>query len=274
MTRFQDRVSKGANVVPLKSARRDGESSQTMASTLFEAIRSDIIKGQLAPGSKLKIQELSERYGAGTIPVREALSRLATSGFVDARDQRGFSVRGVSAHELVDLNRTRVLLEGVAVRDSIEHGDLSWESRILAVHYRMAHLRPFTELDGRVLNLEWEAAHDEFHHCILSACTSPWLLEFVETLRHQMARYRHISARAQPTGNRDVAGEHRTILEAVLARNAERAVELLGEHFTRSTTNALNEGVLGQQFWSFSGSELSIRLPPEVIAKPSGSPKA
>ena len=83
-------------------------SFRTAASALANDIRADIISGHLPPGGRLRIKELCERYGSGAIPLREALSRLATSGFVVAEDQRGFRVADVSAAELTDITDTRI----------------------------------------------------------------------------------------------------------------------------------------------------------------------
>jgi len=74
----------------------DTDPPRTMASALADSLRGDIIKGVHAPGAKLAIKELCQRYDAGAIPMREALSRLATSGLVVAQDQRGFRVADVS----------------------------------------------------------------------------------------------------------------------------------------------------------------------------------
>jgi len=245
-TSKNSKSTNGETIAETPICRRDSESQQTMASTLFETIRSDIMRGDLAPGARLKIQELVKRYSAGAIPVREALSRLTTSGFVDAKDQRGFSVRQVSASELLDLNRMRQLLESIAVRDSIEQGNLAWEAHVISAHHQMSRLNQFSEFDFKTLNVEWEAAHDEFHKAIVSACSSPWLLKFIEVIRLQSARYRHISVRAKPTAERDVKGEHKSILDSVLERNADLAIEKLCAHFTKSATNALTEGLVSQ----------------------------
>src|SRR5690606_35667508 len=150
-------------------------------------------------GQRLKVRELAAHYDAGTIPVREALSRLANSGFVQARDRRGFYVREVSASELRDLTRVRLIIEPAALRDSIENGDIAWEERVLSAHHRMFKLRIHDENAGHELNLAWEAAHDDFHKQLVSACTSLWLLQFTDTLRDQTTRYRHISVASQRT---------------------------------------------------------------------------
>src|SRR5690606_2496297 len=67
---------------------KDG--AKTVASALVELIRRDSIAGSLPPGSRLPIKALSERYGAGPIPIREALARLSAVGLVTAHEQRGF----------------------------------------------------------------------------------------------------------------------------------------------------------------------------------------
>ncbi|MGC1333546.1 GntR family transcriptional regulator [Pseudomonas sp.] len=65
---------------------------RTLASQLESVIRQDIINGRLLPGSRLRLKALALAYELGVIALREALSRLATTGFVAATDQNGFSV--------------------------------------------------------------------------------------------------------------------------------------------------------------------------------------
>jgi GntR family carbon starvation induced transcriptional regulator len=219
--------------------------SRTMASTLATGIRSDIISGIWQPGSKLRIKELCERYGAGAIPMREALSRLATSGFVIAEDQRGFRVSEVSAQELTDITETRVHVECEALRQSVLNGGLDWEEKLIGAHYRLSRL-PMLVSGVPGLDPEWECAHVAFHAALLSGCTSKWLKSLSDLLRDQTARYRNLSVVARPKtpkgtkarrqeSARDVAAEHQQMVEAALSRDAERACALLAEHF-RATT--------------------------------------
>src|SRR5690606_11401956 len=102
----------------------------TTTSTLEAALRRDLILGVLPAGAKLRVRELSERYQVGAIPVREALSRLCNSGFVEAVDQRGFRVSGVSLEELKDITRTRQQLESIALREAISRADPDWEASV------------------------------------------------------------------------------------------------------------------------------------------------
>jgi GntR family transcriptional regulator, carbon starvation induced regulator len=219
----------------------ESEGSLTKASQLAEQLRADIICGKFTPGARLKVQELTKLYGIGSIPMREALSRLVNSGFVDARDQRGFSVRSVSAEELQDLTRIRLLIEPDAFRDSILNGDLAWEERVIAAHHRMQRQSPYVEGASNQLNAGWEAAHDDFHRQLISACASPWLIRLVEFFRDQTTRYRHISIASLRTATRDVTSEHKAIMDAALARNYDLAVKLACDHILTTTSIAASE---------------------------------
>lgn len=216
--------------------------NQTAAAQLFDAIRADIIRGDLAPGMKLVIADLADRYSAGVIPVREALSRLATGGFVEAKSQRGFSVKTVSPEELADITRVRLLVESAALEDSIEHGDTNWEERVLSALHRLSKLSPFSKDEPGKLDKEWESAHENFHSQLISACLSPSLLEIVGNLRDQATRYRHISLGTSSSAHRPVGDEHHAMGMAAIERRSQLAIALFAEHINTSTRSVLVEG--------------------------------
>ncbi|MGB0797542.1 MAG: GntR family transcriptional regulator, partial [Paracoccaceae bacterium] len=70
--------------------------ASTVGLSTYEKIKHDIIFGILEPGSKLKLDPLKARYSTSISTLRETLSRLASEGFVDAEEQRGFFVTPVS----------------------------------------------------------------------------------------------------------------------------------------------------------------------------------
>ncbi len=217
---------------------------RTAASALANDIRADIITGSLPPGTRLRIKDLCERYDSGAIPLREALSRLATSGFVVAEDQRGFRVADVSAEELLDITETRIHIECEALRRAIARGSLDWEERLAGAHYRLSRV-PLHEPGGSELSAEWEQAHSAFHSALISGSDSKSLIAIAELLRDQTARYRYLSVlhngeakpgpAPQQGKERSVGDEHRALLEAALARDAGTAAELLARHLRQTT---------------------------------------
>jgi len=205
-------------------------------------IRSDIVRGVLAPASKLLIEEMCDRYGVTSTPVREALSQLTTEGFVQRIEQRGFFVASISFDALRELTDTRCWIEEVALRQSLAHRTRGWEDTlVLATHHLSRTPR---SLDAEVFqaNPEWEIAHRRFHMSLIAACPSRWLLDFCERLFDHASRYRAVSM-SMIFPLRDVGTEHRALMDAAVMGPVEEAVQLLSSHYRR-TTQIVTELVL------------------------------
>jgi DNA-binding GntR family transcriptional regulator len=212
-------------------------SPTTHASSVFERIRSDILDGRLPPGGKLQIRWLMQSYGVGQTPLREALNRLGAEGLLVSADQRGFAVPGISTEELTELTRTRCWLEERGLRESMAAATPEWEEALLLAGHRLA--RTPRAPDGPQAGA-WEERHREFHRLLVSGCGSRWLIGFCEQLTDRHQRYRRLAAR-RAFPERDVEAEHAALLQAVLARDVERAVAILTEHYTRTAAVILQD---------------------------------
>ncbi len=206
--------------------------SRTRASTetVHAQLRAELLAGSHPPGERLKFTPLCERYDASVSVVREALTRLAEQGLVVAEPNVGFRVMPLTVADLRDLTRTRIDLESLALRYAVADGDVAWESDLVAAHHRLERTAMTTTDDGpaRVAD-DWEQAHAAFHAALLAGCGSPRLIAMTDGLRAASELYRRWSAPREP--GRDVAGEHRRILEAALARDADAACAALAEHY-------------------------------------------
>ncbi|NNG40645.1 FCD domain-containing protein [Flexivirga sp. ID2601S] len=199
---------------------------------VYAQVRADVLGGVHQPGERLKFSALCERYGASVSVVREALSRLAEQGLVVSEPRIGFAVRAMTVDDLRDLTMTRIEVETLALRKAIERGDVDWESQIVAAHHRLERTGMFTDDAPPRVSDDWESAHSAFHGALLSGCASHWLLGIATTLRDAAEFYRRWSQIVEP--GRDAAGEHRRILDAALARDADLAAERLREHYQRT----------------------------------------
>jgi len=208
--------------------------SETLASLAYQRLREDIISASHAPGARLRIQELSERYDVGPSPLREALNRLSRDGLVSLSDHKGFSVTPLSRTHLEELTRTRCWLYEIAVRESIVNGDSAWEESVVLAYHRLSRIPRHVEgMDQATYNPVWELAHRTFHAALISACRSRWLTGFCEQLFDAADRYRHLS-RVSSLRRGLRRDEHQEMVAAVTARDAETAVRLLHTHFTRT----------------------------------------
>ncbi|MCW2309026.1 GntR family transcriptional regulator [Rhodobium gokarnense] len=198
--------------------------------TAWRILQSAIINGEFPPGAQLRFQELQEFCGMSVSPVREALTRLVAAGLVEVEHNRGYRVTKLVVSELDDLVRTRSRVEGWALEESIRLGDEHWEAALISSLHLLEHLPRRRENGANLHDERWEARHAEFHDNLVSACGSPILLEFCRTLYSRADRYRRFSL-SMETGSRDVAAEHRAILDAALARDADKAKDLLAAHY-------------------------------------------
>jgi DNA-binding GntR family transcriptional regulator len=163
--------------------------------------------------------------------VREALSRLVADGLVQASDQRGFRVSPVSPADLRDVTQTRIDIEGLALRRSIERGDQEWLSSVERSFTALCAV-PYTYPDDPTHHYEeWVVRHCVFHRTLVNACGSQWLLGFRDVLHEQSERYRRLSIRRDTEKSRNVEAEHAAIVHAVLKRDADAAVAALSTHF-------------------------------------------
>jgi GntR family carbon starvation induced transcriptional regulator len=215
-------------------------STRSLTSLAFERLREDILRGCLAPSERLRIQALSERYQIGATAIREALSRLTTDGLVDAEDQRGFTVAAVSREELLDLTQTRVQVEQMALRMAVAHGDVEWESQVLSSFHRLSRIQIAPVTAEAVA--AWSLAHRQFHEALLAGCGSPWTLRLCRLLYDQTERYRNLSVPGGQERGRDLGKEHKVLMEAALARDADALCSLIEAHFRETTNIILDSG--------------------------------
>lgn len=210
---------------------RPQKRSETHVSVITKELRHDIITGQLLPGGKLKVRQLAERFGVGLSPIRESLNRLSREWLVQHNELRGFSVMSVSERDLDELMRARCWLNERALRESIAHGDSAWEESVLLAYHRLSRIQRLNPDSGPLVNPVWEVAHRVFHRSLISGCNSHWVVDICDQLFDVADIYRHIARATPAQTDREGGDEHRPIMEAALARDADRAVELLIAHF-------------------------------------------
>jgi DNA-binding GntR family transcriptional regulator len=211
-------------------------STATRYEYVHSELRREILRRVLAPGSRLRYAELAERFKVSQAVVREALALLAEQGLAVAVPQQGFRVRPLSLTDLDELTDARIQLESLVIRLAVERGDIEWESSVVAAHHRLANARLMSPAGE--LQEDWFTAHEAFHSATLRGCNNPRLHGLTCALRDAASLYRWWSHPSGKDYDRDIAGEHRGLLEAVVSRNGNLAAELIGQHIQR-TSDAL-----------------------------------
>lgn len=208
------------------------DAARSQTSRAYQLIRDDIVAGRRAPGEKLKIQVLAKGLSVSPGAVREALSRLIPEKLVVSQDQRGFHVAPLSIADLKDLTDLRCEIEAIALRRSLERGDVEWEAGLVAAIHRL-NATPIRDPGEKAPSAPWVIAHSHFHAALVAAAGNPRLLSLHNQLYQQSERYRGLAAHVE--SERDVASEHREIAELALARAIDPLIKAITAHFLYTT---------------------------------------
>jgi DNA-binding GntR family transcriptional regulator len=205
-----------------------------------QRLRSTIVSGELAPGARVRVEELAEKWAVSPTPLREAVRTLAGEGLITLRPQRGARVADLSPAEMEDVYATRMLLEPYVLRLSLERADDAWRADLE---------RAWADLErvsspGPRSPLELEPAHATFHQALLAACGSPSLLRICAQLTTQSLRFGVLTQSSRPGGLVEAQAEHAALVAAALALDETRALSLTAIHLGRTVISTLGVGPL------------------------------
>ena len=207
----------------------------TLSERAATLVEHDILAGHLAPGARLGIVDLVERYEIGATPLREGLSRLVSRGLIVGIGQRGFRVADISREDLADITCMRTAIEIEAIKVAITHGDDAWEAGILSALHQMRRHIERTGNEFREGAADFDRLHKGFHTALLVACDSRRMLAAHSDLYDQAYRYRRVMMRQFDSGKKFVR-VHQLLADCVLSRDIPGAQAMLAEHL-HSTIN-------------------------------------
>jgi Transcriptional regulators len=217
----------------MPSSLAKSDANQTLNASALAQLRSDIIACRLMPNERLRVETLRERYGMGASPIREALMRLEAEGLVELEQNKGFRVSEVSRENLLDLMRTRIEIETIALRWSLEKGGVDWEASLLSAFHRLSRQSKIDPANPDAISEAWSKEHANFHSALVSACGSPTLLSIRSRLFEQADRYVALSIMSSGPLRDDVT-EHKQLMRAALNRELDKTLELNRVHINRT----------------------------------------
>ena len=202
------------------SYQQDTLGRNTTAKVVADRLREEIQHGTLPAGARLRQNDVAQRFGVSTTPVREAFAQLQAEGLVRVDPHRG----AVVFHPTVD-----DVLEFYEIREALES---------LAVAHAIPNLRPDVarDLEGLIERMrktedarKWLRLNDQFHLRLYEAAGRPRLSNLIDTLRHASAPYIHMFVASRPPSQR-ANEEHREILDACVRGDAAGARRAIRNH--------------------------------------------
>lgn len=225
---------------------------------VYQALRSAILTGQLAPGDRLVETQLAEWLQVSRTPLREALRQLQQEGLATADVSGGLRVTTITAADAAELYDCRMALECLAVAGACHSATADQLKRIEACVARADSLEaqtrpaagaktsppqplppPKTAEDPpspqQLLDVDYQ-----FHHLIAESSGNRRLISLLDGLFDAMALLR-IQTLKQNPDVLDIRLEHRQIYQAIAARDAETAVAALKAHLSASKARVIQE---------------------------------
>jgi DNA-binding GntR family transcriptional regulator len=226
--------------VPDTTRTRARRRPESLVDYAVKAVRNELLTGLLRPGERLTEEATAQRLGISHIPVREAFRFLEAEGHVVRDARRGLRVAQLSAAEAQDIYRTRALLEVEANRLGVPELTPEDDRRLEDLARQMEEAAARDDLGA------YRRYNRAFHFVAFERSGRPWLTRFLTNLWDAAARYQTplFSGGAWQAPHLD---HHRGLLEALLARDAERVNQLMHDHreWLLSTVQARTAALAG-----------------------------
>ncbi|MEX5573736.1 GntR family transcriptional regulator [Pseudomonas lijiangensis] len=209
------------------------EDSETLSENVFRRIQAAIVKGEIAPGSKISEPELARTYGISRGPLREAIHRLEGQRLLVRVPHVGARVVSLSHAEMIELYEIRESLEGMACRLAAERmtsEQIDELRNVLDTHERDAAFQAG-------LGYYQQEGDFDFHYRIIQGSGNKTLSQMLCGELYQLVRMYRIQFSTTPNRPRQAFAEHHRILDAIADRDGELAELLMRRHIGASRRN-------------------------------------
>ncbi len=188
-----------------------------------ERLRTSIFSHEIAPGSWIDEQAIAKEYGISRTPMREAIKILAAEGLITMKMRRGAYVTEVSKSDLNQIFTVLALLEGQACRETAIKASEGQLEALDSIHMKLERAAADRDLD------QFFAINQSFHDKLQEISNNPWMKRVIDDLRKVLKLQRRDSLSKRGRLESSLV-EHRKILSALLARDADLSEKLMKEH--------------------------------------------
>lgn len=215
------------NRLSMADIKRLGYSDQ-----IYEILRQRIVTLELLPREKIDIGKLTREFNISATPVREALKRLVERGLVHYRKDVGYWVISLSRKDIEDIFSLRKVLECFALERGIEA--ISTEQ--LAKLEQKTRRLLLGNLSRSALRLQFDETDEDLHYnLIICCCNNAYLQMYYNQMNDHIRIARNLNERIEKA-----ITEHLEIIEAIKARDIEKAKVALSSHLDNSALECLS----------------------------------
>jgi len=208
------------------------EGYELLSQKVYRILKTEIVKRNLKPGTKLLEVKIAKQMGVSRTPVREAIRELVAEGFVKMIPNQGVIVSIASIEDTQEVLQIRSVLEGLAARLATKV--ISGEE-IKELEQYIEQMEYYANKDNA---LAFSKMDVEFHELILNICGNNRLIQIRKNLSDQAHRYR-IRSLSIPGRLKHSLKEHQEIVKALKRKDSEQADKLSQKHVENVLKNIL-----------------------------------
>jgi DNA-binding GntR family transcriptional regulator len=196
---------------------------RTATEYVADSLRRSILNGDLEGGTRLSLADIASSFDVSTTPVREAMRELAFDGLVRIDSYRGGVVTAVTKGEVEEIVRIRQVLEPMAAREAVDRMTPQILDEARAILSEMAASDSWDV---------WVQGNRAFHRKIYEASSSQRLVSLIKNLQDTQVVFVSATLRKSPLLKETATKDHNEMIEALVANDAERLVEVTVRHLT------------------------------------------
>ncbi|MFM9974675.1 MAG: GntR family transcriptional regulator [Beijerinckiaceae bacterium] len=208
-----------------------------MHDEVLTRLRDMIIEGKLAPGARINEGQVGALLGVSRTPLREAIKSLVSEGLVEIFTAKGATVRRFDENAIFNILEVLKALEQTAARLLCQRATDAEIAALQATHEEM--MRLYRKGD----RLAYFKLNQQIHSSIASASGNAVLAQTHEQLQSRIKRIRFIG-NEEPGRWAGAVAEHEEMNAAIIARDADRLVKILGLHLDR-TLDRVRHAIVG-----------------------------
>jgi len=205
-----------------------GNRFKTIQEVIYDTLKQRITSGEYEPGKRLIANDLAEEFAVSRMPVREALTRLASTGLVELIPYKGAVVNELTAKDYVEIFNIRSVLEGLAARLACPN---LTEEDLQKMESANEEIKKMIDKD----DAGFQEVNRLFHSNIWTRTNSKRLTNLLSNLYSEAAQYRHLTM-ILPGRMKEVYEEHACFLNALREKDAEKAEMCVRKHYANTLT--------------------------------------
>jgi len=215
------------------------EGYELLSQKVYRALKTEIVKGFLEPEAKLLENKIAEEVHVSRTPVREAMQKLVSEGFVKTTPNQTMIVTEVFFEDIKEVLQIRGVLEGLAARIAAKKIN---KQEIEELEKTIAQMNLYVVKEDLISYCQVD---DEFHDHILNICGNKWIIQIRDNLGNFIYRFR-IKSLSVSGRLKHSLEEHQAIMESLQKHNSIEAERLSQLHMENTVINILKNVAKGE----------------------------